>query len=303
MSLVRRAIDTYRNEGLSHLGSAAGTYLYNSARDAYWKVRGTRTLTVGGVSATFSTAHDNEAVVVRKVLDLERPMLEDFLRELRTDDVFYDVGAHIGLYSCFAANVIDEGEVIAFEPYPPMRERLQRNAELNEGVRVLPIALSDSAGEVAFDNPTFDRERWSGKASIAPDPTDESISVETQRGDAVVDEEGVPPPTIVKIDVEGAEPLVVDGMTDLLSSDRCRLAYCEIHREADGYRRRSVADFGATVESVESSFGDLGFVTERIEDRPAEILLKARKPDEPRSRRGARSGVENRATKSAMDSS
>jgi FkbM family methyltransferase len=52
-------------------------------------------------------------------------------------------------------------------------------------------------------------------------------TVETVRGDSIISREGLESPDVVKIDVEGAEGLVIAGMSNSLS--RCRRIYCEIH--------------------------------------------------------------------------
>lgn len=50
-------------------------------------------------------------------------MAADLINELTSDDVFYDIGLHIGIYSCLAADKITSGEIILFEPdrrdFPP----------------------------------------------------------------------------------------------------------------------------------------------------------------------------------------
>lgn len=272
---LRRPIEIYREEGSTVLWEKAVRLLRERASDAYWRLRGTRRVTRGGVTATFPTATMAEARALRRLLRLESTMLSDLLSELRPDDVFYDVGTYSGLYTCFAVHVLSDESVIAFEPDPVNLAKLRRNLAYNGSPRVREMVLSDESGSVEFDNPTLARDEWGGKASIAPEAGDDSIVVEARTGDGLVERGDLPPPAVVKIDVEGAEGLVIEGMTDVLASDRCRLVYCEVHRESED--RRSVESYGSTPEDVERRLESLGFVTERLGERPAEFFLKGSK--------------------------
>lgn len=272
---LRRAIEIYRTEGRSNLREKVSRLLRERAQDGYWRLRGTRTVTRGGVTATFPTATMDEARTLRRLLRLESAMLSDLLSELRPDDVLYDVGAFTGLYTCFAVNALADENVVAFEPNPSNLERLRRNAAYNGSPRISEMVLSDASGTVEFDNPTRARENWGARGSIAPDAGDESIRVEAHTGDELVERGELPAPTVVKIDVEGAELLVIEGLADALANDRCRLVYCEVHRESD--ERRSVESYGSTPGDVERRLESLGFATELLDDREAEFFLKGSK--------------------------
>lgn len=272
---LRRAIEIYRTEGRSSLRWKVSRLLRERTRDAYWRLRGTRTVARGGVTATFPTATMDEARTLRRLLSLESSMLEDLLAELREDDVFYDVGSFTGLYTCFAVNALPDENVVTFEPNPSNLERLRRNVAYNGSPRIREMVLSDASGTVEFDNPTRARDDWGARGSIAPEASDEAITVEARSGDELVERGELPAPTVVKIDVEGAELLVIGGMADALASDRCRLVYCEVHRESD--ERRSVESYGSTPADVERRLESLGFATERLDDREAEFFLKGSK--------------------------
>lgn len=272
---LRRAIEIYRTEGGSTLRRKVSRLLRERARDGYWRLRRRRTVTRGGVTATFPTETLDEARTLRRLLRLESSMLSDLLDELRPDDVLYDVGAFTGLYTCFAVNALPDENVVAFEPNPSNLERLRRNVAYNGSPRISETVLSDASGTVEFDNPTRARENWGARGSIAPDAGGEAIRVDAHAGDELVERGELPPPTVVKIDVEGAEVLVIEGMADVLASDRCRLVYCEVHRESD--ERRSVESYGSTPADVERRLESLGFATERLDDREAEFFLKGSK--------------------------
>lgn len=99
-----------------------------------------------------------DARTLEGLLRLESPMLKDLLSNLRPHDVFYDVGAHIGLYTCLAVNRLPDENVVAFEPNPDNLAKLRSNLRYNGSPRVHGIVLSNESGTAEFDNPSIDRE-------------------------------------------------------------------------------------------------------------------------------------------------
>ncbi len=193
----------------------------------YWWMRrrfGSRPLTrtIDSVEATFVAEHAADANYYQ--LDSERLILEDLLAEVRETDVFFDVGANIGIYSCFLSQKLTEGEVIAFEPSPPAYEKLERNAAVNGGtVRQFPVALSDVNDEVEFAVDRNDSQAQMSTLNTATRGSDYDIrTVSAKRADDFVRERGLPLPTVVKIDVEGTEYDVLRWMTDALDATRAK---------------------------------------------------------------------------------
>lgn len=276
MNVPDRVQGVRRGRPLSELARTAVRSARNRVGDACWAVRGRRTVTVAGISVTFRLDDRDDARFLRRFLDIEGRMLADLLGELHPEDVFYDVGAAGGFYTCFASAVLDDERVIAFEPNPDVRATLHRRLEtLGVEPEVFGYALADSAGEAALDNPARERSDWRGTPSVTTDPGPTAVPIETRAGDDLVAAGEIPRPTVVKIDVEGAEPLAIEGLRGSLAHEDCRLVYCEVHRESD--RRRSPADYGSSPAAVEASLADLGFGIERIGDRGGEYLIKATK--------------------------
>ncbi len=184
----------------------------------------------------------------------ERGILEELLSELRPDDVFYDLGANLGLYACLAADVLDT-TVVAFEPHPKNADRLARNAELNGSkVAVHRVALAASSGSAQMKlSPGFgpDNLGSAGHTLLTEyyEEESESVPVTKLRGDEFVAAESAPPPTALKIDVEGTEMDVLQGLDSTLSRPECRLVYCEVHEDrldSQGYSVSDVSDFLAS---------------------------------------------------------
>lgn len=274
--LVSRAVEVYRREGGLSLAGQTARYLWNQSkiwlRATVWWARGSRPITIGETTARFAAETIHESREIEFLASNETTVLEDLLDELGPGDVFYDAGAHVGFYSSFAA--LSGATVVSFEPYPPNVGRLESNLALN-GVdaTVRRIALSDERGEIAFDQPDDATPGWSRSAIAVGDDGD--VTVEADTGDRLVASGEIPPPTVVKIDVEGAEGRVIEGMRETLAADECRLVYCEVHRPDT--HRQSVTDFGDSAESIRTALEDLGFAVEALHDRDVEVTLRATK--------------------------
>lgn len=241
--------------------------------NAYWRFRGTMTIEVGRTSNRFFSEYPAEIRVLRFSVKHERVVLEDMVEELEQDDTFFDIGANIGVHTCVGASV--GADVVAFEPYPPNGDRLTSNVELNdlqERVDVRETALADESGVARFDSGALNSPGWPW-ASLST--SDDTVEVEQATGDSLVESGSVPQPTVVKIDVEGAEPLVVAGLSEALRDDACRLVYCEVHR--DGEIHPAANDFGQTVEGLTGQLETLGFDVEQLDHRTHETYLKGTK--------------------------
>lgn len=185
-------------------------------------------LSICDTSAQFVAYDDTVVKRTRKRFQEEQYELKSIMDELKEDDVFYDIGANTGLYTCFVSNKSNQCQVVAFEPYPPNLIELRDNTELNnsEQISIFDIALSDRSGTTSFSVPSAPNFGY-GSGSITGENS--GISVDTRQGDELITNDKVRPPNIVKIDVEGAEPLVVDGLRNALGDERCRLVFCELH--------------------------------------------------------------------------
>lgn len=125
--------------------------------------------------------------------------------------VVYDVGAHVGYVALVAAQIVGpQGRVFAFEPLPLNRRFLQTHVDVNgvHNVQVLPYAVSDRNGELLFDV-----AGGTGRGRIGEGG---QLRVETVSLDAMLADGRLPPPDLIKMDVEGAEVLALVGARKLL---------------------------------------------------------------------------------------
>src|SRR5690606_10091993 len=137
----------------------------------------------------------------------------DFLKSVcGNDGVFLDVGANLGWYSLVLGSQFPDARIFAFEPIPSTFQAMQKNLALNrlDNVEPLQLGLFNKAEEMKF----LFAEDVSGATSLkltgqtrGQAPVQE-IACPTTTLDLFCSERGVTP-TLVKIDVEGAELMVV----------------------------------------------------------------------------------------------
>ena len=142
-----------------------------------------------------------------------------------------DVGANVGLFSVLLAHHLPERRVLAIEPSPAVVARLQANLVRNGVADRVPVfvgAASDQPGQVELSGipgkeeyGTIGRPAHPGIWADAPDrgARIQSVSVMSQPLDALVEEHGLTP-GFIKVDVEGAENLVISGARQTLQQHR-----------------------------------------------------------------------------------
>lgn len=278
---IHRFIQIQQERGIKSALGSTKSYISNRLepvkllKNKYWDINGgTQTLSIGNQLAEFDATTDCGGDTVRWMYNAEERFLNDMLSELNQDDVFFDIGANLGIFSCFASSIVSEGHVVAFEPYPPNVAQLTQNLSYNANESdydVLDVALSDSRGTVNFSSP--DNDPGNQTANIIP--AGDSIEVETVAGDELLDDDTIQSPTVIKIDVEGAEPLVFDGLEHTLNDSSCRLLYCEIHLPTEC--RPSVEDYDESKESMLRRISEFGFDIVYSETRGNEVHVKGLK--------------------------
>lgn len=168
----------------------------------------------------------------------------DLLRALLVPgDTVLDVGANVGYFTLLAARAVGPtGQVHAFEPVPDTRAELDRNVALNQFRQVVvhPEALADADGEATiFLGPASQR----GIAALRPLAEQSGkLSIRTACLDRLLS--GVRPVALAKIDVEGAEYRVLQGMRGCLERDRPDLVVeiCDEYLQGMGASAAAVAD-------------------------------------------------------------
>ena len=155
---------------------------------------------------------------------VEPSVQEAMRRHLAPGSRFWDVGANVGFFSLLAARL--GATVDAFEPVPENVAALQAGVAANAyGDRIAVHAAavaeaSGSAGLVVVDDPSWSHLADRGNHAR----TRERIDVDV----VALDDLDLPPPDLVKIDVEGSEAAVLRGAQRLLREHRPALVV-ELH--------------------------------------------------------------------------
>jgi FkbM family methyltransferase len=153
--------------------------------------------------------------------------------------VIVDIGANTGIYSLVAAAMNPASRIFGFEPLPRLFARYERNCRLNNfDVRACRIALSNGIGIGVMHGWVLETH------SREPDVDREFVPI--SRLDTIIDTHGVRRVDLMKIDVEGHEPQVLEGMGVFLKKFKPTLLV-EVLSDAAGAR-------------LEELLGDLGYL-------------------------------------------
>jgi FkbM family methyltransferase len=185
-------------------------------------------LRVAGMEGRFRVHTDHEFRFLEAMAIYERQVLERLLGIAQRGDVFYDIGANTGLYSVLLGKALGaEGVILAFEPDRETYAHLVENLELNQlkTVHAVRKALGDHSGEA-----TLYLGKVGNLSMVPPDAADmQAETIELVNGDRFVQGNRLPAPRLVKIDVEGYEYAVLQGLRQTLSDPCCELICCEVH--------------------------------------------------------------------------
>ena len=273
MGKIESALRIYKDRGsqallfrfLDHINWRAKTVVNKAFAERARIVKGKQEFEVNDVSVAFESSRDEGDTTLRGLVNTEYELIEDLLENINDQDVFYDVGANLGLHSQFAGQICSK--VISFEPYPPNYDRLQANlSDSPAEIELFRLALSDREGEVQF-SATDGVGQETGKIGSG------YVTVDTAKGDEFISENGLEMPDIVKIDVEGAEGPVVRGMSNALAN--ARRVYCEIHLPAD--HQASIGSYDWTPMELIKEFESLGFDIHFLKNRGTEIQVVGEK--------------------------
>lgn len=168
------------------------------------------------------------------LLGVYEPQETALLRELlRPGMTFLDVGANWGYFTLLGAHLTGAaGRVIALEPDPRLVPLLRRNVEVNGlgHVEVLPLAAAATTGSFLLRGHDACAENR-GTSRLTHDQTDGAPAfwVTTTSLDALLDARHVDTVDLLKMDIEGAEALALEGMRAGLSRHRYTRIILELH--------------------------------------------------------------------------
>ena len=162
-------------------------------------------------------------------------------RHFRDGDVFYDIGANVGAYSLIAAKRFPNLRGVAFEPSALNFGQLVRNIAVNgcgEQITPLAIALGDATRMETFNYQNLTRggalhtigEAVAENGRPFTPALRQQVRIESL--DDVVRTYGLPAPSHLKLDVDGAEPLILEGARHTLQGPALRTVLVETSVQA-----------------------------------------------------------------------
>ena len=156
----------------------------------------------------------------------KEPDTLNWIDNFKKNSVFYDIGANIGLYSCYAGKRKD-CNIYSFEPSYFNLELLSKNIYLNnlsKKIKIIPIALSSENKVSEFNLSTIE---WGGALSTFDkkftydgsklDSTFNYLTISTTL-DECLNYLKFPQPNYIKIDVDGIEHLILAASTKILQN-------------------------------------------------------------------------------------
>lgn len=163
--------------------------------------------------------------------------LLEILREMRLRTI-YDVGANTGTWTLLAKSLFPLAELHAFEPLPAHWPDFERLTASVTGVRLHKIALGGKKEVAEMHIAT--KSDASSLLELAPEAktlfglsTAGSTDVEVERLDDYVQRAGLPPPDLIKLDIQGMELEALRGAPNTLAHSRAALAevsFTELYR-------------------------------------------------------------------------
>jgi FkbM family methyltransferase len=160
---------------------------------------------------------------------LEFEEMAFILHSLNSSDIFFDVGANIGVYSVIASSVCG-AKSYCFEPLPETFSLLNQNIQLNNiqnKIIAYNIGLSNEDSELIFSSNLDARNH----VLNSNDDSLENVKISVKTLNDFKDFK----PTTIKIDVEGYEKFILEGGHEILSQNNLNAIIIEINHDCERY--------------------------------------------------------------------
>lgn len=184
-------------------------------------------------------------------------MVQTLLSQVKPGTVFLDIGGHLGQYTLLVAQKLKEagsGSVFVFEPHPRSHKYLSANLDLNKLTKLVKLescCLSSEVGRITLYSDPLQSDFTSTIPNADGSSLRQAISVETTTVDHYVSQmEAVP--TLIKLDVEGAELSVLKGMSETIKRNKPTL-FIECNGPALQKAGHSAGELVAVLKSLYSN--------------------------------------------------
>lgn len=154
---------------------------------------------------------------------------------LRPGMTFVDVGANVGYYSALGARLVGRsGRVIAFEPNPSSYIQLRSWIESSSfpQLRCFPIAMGAAPGDLTLYTAPKSEQNNTANACCPWGKDWSSITVPANTLDLFLERSAIEQVDLLKIDVDGYEPRVLQGAENSIRGGKIRAVLAEFHPDA-----------------------------------------------------------------------
>lgn len=184
-------------------------------------------------------------------LGTSEPLVQDTLKDLvKSGMVVYDIGANVGFFTVLLGRLVGaRGAVYAFEPVAETAKATRHNAELNGFAHVTVIAAAVGRQQGTVKLALREESTWAKFADEKS--TGPTMEVPLVAIDGLVDDGTIKPPQLIKIDVEGAELEVIEGMRRTLAAHR-PIILCEMHGKNEAFAKL-MEELNYEVRAVETN--------------------------------------------------
>jgi FkbM family methyltransferase len=193
--------------------------------------------------------------------EYEPKQTELFMQNLKDGDIVFDIGANVGYYTLLASKIVgSNGKVVAFEPDKENFSLLKENLDLNncQNIEIREEAVSDENGLIAFNTEKNNK----GESAISKNGKTEVLGVTL---DSFSSQRRLSP-SLIKMDIEGAEILALKGGTNFFNSCKNLKLFIE-------YNPSSVKRFGNKPELLIETISELNFKINQIIDESRSVVL------------------------------
>lgn len=176
-------------------------------------------------------------------------------------DIFYDVGANIGIYSLYSAAIHPKSMIYAVEPDRRNYERLKQNIALNKffNIQTYNVAMSNKNWIAKFHVPKAEVGSSGGQLREAVDEkgnrfeAEESYLINTMDFAGLIEAWHIYPPNHVKIDVDGKEGEILEGLYPSINGVKSILV--EFNHDSN-YHVQKLSDLGFTTDNCFNKIGN-----------------------------------------------
>jgi FkbM family methyltransferase len=208
----------------------------------------------------------------------EKGLVELLIKGIPRDGIFFDVGANIGSIAIPVALARPDIKVVAIEASPWIFSVLEKNISQNssENIAIYNNAVYNKSG---MELPMYAPRDLFGKGSLRPVYTDKAELVNTITVDDLVIRSGVASVDFLKVDVEGFEKCVFEGMSNtiLRSKPSIVFEYAASTEKAAGFSageaQHVLLERGYELQCLSHEFQPIGMKQAvMINDQSANIL-------------------------------